>query len=267
MALLMKGFEKYRDLMYNKERIERILEILKESGSVSVNELSDIFHVSGATIRSDLAKMDSAGMVTRTHGGAILNSQIIRETLLNERVNNDKKQLIAKEALRFIHERDIILLDTGTTMSALAQALVQSDIEELTVFSNDLDVIRILEEKEHFSLTLFAGKVRNGFHYCYGAEMLSELANYHFTTLFLAASAIHRDHGLTTENSDLARIKSAMVSAADRVILLADSSKVGGVHLRKFASLSDIDLLIMDHEIDPENEKMLQNKIRNLIFV
>ena len=253
--------------MYNKERIEKILELLKEKGSVSVNELSDLFHVSGATIRSDLAKMDSAGIATRTHGGAILNSAVIRETLLNERVHNDQKQMIAREALHFIHERDIILLDTGTTMTALAQALARSEFEELTVFSNDLDVIRILEEKEHFSLYLFAGKVRNGFHYCYGTEIQNELSNYHFTTFFLASSAIHKDYGLTTENTDLARIKSAMIKASDRVILLADSSKIGSVHLRKFASLSDIDLLIMDHDVDPETEQMLQDSFKNLILV
>ncbi len=253
--------------MYNKERIEKILEILKENGSISVNELSDLFHVSGATIRSDLAKMDSAGMVTRTHGGAILNSSTIRETLLNERVNDDKKQLIAKEALQFIHEKDVILLDTGTTMTALARALAQSGIGELTVFSNDLDVIRILEEKEHFTLSLFGGKIRNGFHYCYGDDIQSELSNYHFTTFFLATSAIHKDYGLTTENTDLARIKSAMIRASDRVILLADSSKVGSVHLRKFAALGDIDLLIMDQGITPEDEEMLQASIKNLIFV
>ena len=157
-----------------------------------------------------------------------------------------------------------ILLDTGTTMTALAQALSRSEIEELTVFSNDLDVIRILEEKERFSLTLFAGRVRNGFHYCYGGEIQNKLENYHFSTLFLAASAIHQDYGLTT---DLARIESEMIRASDRVILLADSSMIGGVHLRKFASLSDIDLLIMDHGIDPENERMLRESVKNLILV
>ena len=253
--------------MYNKERIVRILDILKEKGSISVNELSDMFQVSGATIRSDLARMDKAGLITRTHGGAMVNSSLRRETLLTERLHDDKKQLIAQNALQFVHEHDIILMDTGTTMVALAEALVRSSFEELTVFSNDIDVIRILEEKERFSLTLFGGKVRSRFHYCYGPEILNELSNCHFTTLFLAASAIHGVYGLTTENTDLARIKSEMIMASDNVILLADSSKLGNVHLRKFASLSDVDTLVMDRDITPEYEAALRASIKNVVLV
>ena len=253
--------------MYNKERIERIFDILKENGSISVNELSDIFQVSGATIRSDLAKMEKTGLITRTHGGAMMNSSLLRETLLTERVHDDKKRLIAQNALRFVHERDILLLDTGTTMVAFAEALAQSSFEELSVFSNDLDVIRILEEKEHFSLTLLGGKVRSRFHYCYGPEIQNELSNYHFTSLFLAASAIHEFYGLTTENTDLAYIKSRMIKASGNVILLSDSSKIGNVHLRKFASLEDVDTLIMDKNLTPEAEKMLRSSIKNLVLV
>ena len=79
------------------------------------------------------------------------------------RIHDDRKKLIAQKALEYVHERDIILLDTGTTMVAFAEALAKSSIEELSVYSNDLDVIRILEEKEKFSLTLLGGKVRNRF--------------------------------------------------------------------------------------------------------
>ena len=82
--------------MYNKERIERIFDLLKEKGSISVNELSVLFQVSGATIRSDLAKMEKAGLITRAHGGAMANSSLYRETLLTERIHDDRKKLIAQ---------------------------------------------------------------------------------------------------------------------------------------------------------------------------
>ena len=253
--------------MYNKERIERIFDLLKEKGSISVNELSVLFQVSGATIRSDLAKMEKAGLITRAHGGAMANSSLYRETLLTERIHDGRKKLIAQRALEYVHERDIILLDTGTTMVAFAEALAKSSIEELSVYSNDLDVIRILEEKEKFSLTLLGGKVRNRFHYCYGPEIQNELSNFHFTSLFLAASAIHEVYGLTTENTDLAGIKRSMIKASADIILLSDSSKIGNVHLRKFASLSDVDTLIMDQNLTAEEEQMLSSSVRNLILV
>ena len=253
--------------MYNKERIERIFDLLKEKGSISVNELSVLFQVSGATIRSDLAKMEKAGLITRAHGGAMANSSLYRETLLTERIHDDRKKLIAQKALEYVHERDIILVDTGTTMVAFAEALAKSSIEELSVYSNDLDVIRILEEKEKFSLTLLGGKVRNRFHYCYGPEIQNELSNFHFTSMFLAASAIHEVYGLTTENTDLAGIKRSMIKASADIILLLDSSKIGNVHLRKFASLSDVDTLIMDQNLTAEEEQMLSSSVRNLVLV
>lgn len=253
--------------MYNKERIEHILEIVKKKRSVSVNELADRFGVSGATIRADLVKMDKAGLLTRTHGGAVTKLSVLREPLLTERAQDDKKRMIAAAALEFIHERDMILIDTGTTMTALAQAIADSPIEELTVYSNDLDVIRTLESKEHFTLSLFGGRVRNGFHYCCGGEILNELSNYHFNTLFLAASAFHETCGLTTENPDLARIKTAMIRAAANVILLADSSKAGSVHLRKFADLTDIDTLITDRALSRDYKQTLEQQIPTLITV
>ena len=217
--------------------------------------------------RSDLTKLGSAGLVPRTHGGAIMASHVLREPSIVERAHDDKKRLIAEKALEFVHERDIILIDTGTTMVAFAQALARSDINELTVFSNDLDVIRTLEEKEHFTLSLPGGKVRNGFHYCYGDEIRNELSNCRFSTLFLAASAIHPVYGLTTENPELARIKSEMIIASVNVILLADSSKVGNIHFRKFASLSDADTLIMDRNLSPDEEKLLSASVRELLLV
>ena len=74
-------------------------------------------------------------------------------------------------------------------------------------------------------------------------------------------------YGLTTENTDLAGIKRSMIKASADIILLSDSSKIGNVHLRKFASLSDVDTLIMDQNLTAEEEQMLSASVRNLILV
>ena len=91
-----------KDTLYNKERHKKILDIIHEQSSVSVNYLSDFFQVSTTTIRSDLTKLESEGELTRTHGGAILNPTGRREPLMNERFNEDQKQRIAAKAIELI---------------------------------------------------------------------------------------------------------------------------------------------------------------------
>lgn len=254
-------------VLYNKERMEQILQIVKESGSVSVNELASRFRVSGATIRSDLTKLENSGAVTRTHGGVMLSSGLLRESKPTDRLHDAQKRAVAERALDYIQNGDVILLDTGTTMVSLARAIARSRIEELTVFTNDLDVARILEGKERFTLCLLGGRVRNGFHYCYSPEMLLELSGCHFHKLFLATSAIHLEHGLTTENPDLAQIKQGMIRASGQVILLTDATKFDQIHLKKFADLADLSVVIVDKALPSATEEALRRTVGEVILV
>ena len=178
-----------------------------------------------------------------------------------------EKERIALKAVTLISENDTILIDTGTTMHALAGALAASQLTHLRVYSNDLDVLRILEEKESFELHLMGGVIRNGFHYTAGNQVIAELGNYHFGKMFLATSAISLESGLTTANSDLAAIKAAMISASEQVILLTDSSKMHHVLFQRFADLEAIDTLITDSGLAGEDAAALGGRIRSLIIV
>lgn len=253
-------------ILFNKERRQKILDIIHRGGSVNVNDLAAYFHVTPATIRADLSHLEAEGALVRTHGGAIANIPNRREPRINERYNEEKKNRIADKAVELVEERDILLLDTGTTMVSFAKALVNSPITELTVYSNDIDVIRILEEKESFSLHLFAGKMRNGYHYCYGSLMSQFLQNCHFNRLFLSSSAVSVEHGLTTANPELAQIKKEMIASSDEIILLVDSSKLHHVDFQKFADLKQVDVLVMDSEITEEDSNVLETSVKNMIL-
>lgn len=253
--------------LYTAQRRNEILKILREQGSVSVNQLADQFQVSGTTIRLDLTALEKTGAIARTHGGAVLGSIIEREPLIQERKNNEEKERIAQKAVSFIGENDTILIDTGTTMQALASALLESDITRLAVYSNDLDVLRALEEKEYFELHLLGGVIRNGFHYTGGNQVITELGNYHFKKMFLATSAISPEHGLTTANPELAAMKAAMISASEKVFLLTDSSKMHHVLLRRFADLDAVDTLITDNGLEEEDAEVLGKMVKTLVIV
>ncbi len=252
--------------LFNKERQQKILELMHRDGSVNVNSLAERFQVTAATIRADLNHLEAEGALTRTHGGAIAIISNRREPRMNERHNEEKKNRIAEKALESVEEGDILLLDTGTSMVSFAKALVSSPIKELTVFSNDIDVIRILEEKEGFSLHLLAGKIRNGYHYCYGSQISQTLKDCHFNKLFLSSSAVSISHGLTTANPELAQIKREMISASDEIILLVDSSKLHHVDFQKFADIKQIDMIVMDSELTEEDKYLLENAVKKLVL-
>jgi DeoR/GlpR family transcriptional regulator of sugar metabolism len=252
--------------LYTTQRRNEIVRILREQGSVSVNQLAERFGVSGTTIRLDLTALESEGAVSRTHGGALLSSLAEIEPLIPERRNDNEKNIIARKAVSFIDEHDTILVDTGTTMLALAKALVRSELTHITVYSNDLDVIRTLEEKSGFELHLLGGTIRNGFHYTFGDQLNTGLDNYHFKKLFLATSAISLEKGLTTANSDLAAIKSKMIAISDEILLLTDSSKMHHVAFRHFADLSSVDTLITDGGVSDNDAIALRQAVKNLVI-
>ena len=255
--------------LFTEERQDEIINLLKERKSVTVQNLSDYFGVSGATIRTDLSVLEKKGCLRRTHGGAVLPKSVetyLQELGIHERSHFQEKKAIAEAALKYVSSHETILIDNGTTISAFCTALAGSSLSGLTVYSNDLYGMQILESKENCELHLIGGCIRSGFHYTYGQQVLDELGSYHFKKLFLATSAVSAD-GLTTVNSDLAAVKRAMINASEEVILLADSSKFGQVGFQKFADLSQVDLLITDSGIRKKDQKALLKKISRVITV
>ena len=255
--------------LFTEERQDEIINLLKERKSVTVQNLSDYFGVSGATIRMDLSVLEKKGCLRRTHGGAVLPKSVetyLQELGIHERSHFQEKKAIAEAALQYVSSHETILIDNGTTISAFCTALAGSSLSGLTVYSNDLYGMQILESKENCELHLIGGCIRSGFHYTYGQQVLDELGSYHFKKLFLATSAVSAD-GLTTVNSDLAAVKRAMINASEEVILLADSSKIGQVGFQKFADLSQVDLLITDSGIRKKDQKALLKKISRVITV
>ena len=254
--------------LFTEERRDEIVRLINEKKSMSVQEMARQFHVSGTTIRTDLSALEEKGYLRRTHGGAVLPSSAVpflREPGIQERAHFKEKQEIAEAALRFVEPYETILIDNGTTMAAFDNALVTSSLNGLTIYSNDLNGMQILEAKESFELRLIGGRIRSGFHYTYGAEVLEELHGYHFRKLFLATSALSKE-GLTTASSDLCAVKRAMIASAEQVILLTDSSKIGEIGFQKFADLSDIDILITDSGISEDALKKLRKQIPEVVI-
>ena len=236
--------------MLAQVRQQAIAELVHKMGNITVNDLCTKFNVSPATIRNDLRSLESRSIIKRTHGGAISTSKMVYElsTVQKEVQCIDEKRAIAQAAMEFIQEGDAIALDSGTTRFELARLL--TNIKNLTVVTNDLQIASWLEQNSSVNIMLAGGQVRRNFRCTTGQSALDMLAMLHVDKAFIAVNGVSIKNGLTTPAMDMAYIKKQMIDSADKVILLADSSKIGRTAFVTYSPVSVLDVMITDEHAD-----------------
>ncbi|AOZ93463.1 DeoR/GlpR family DNA-binding transcription regulator [Paenibacillus crassostreae] len=235
------------------KRHEKIMEALISGQEVTVVELSEMLQVTGKTVREDLDKLESMGLLTRVHGGAILaqNDQfgILTSKGVTEKHSQEKVQ-IAQHALQYIEQGDIIALDGGSTTLEIAKRL---DNQPLTVITNDLFIINELTRKDQIMLVVPGGsRVRNVLVNEDAPRMISEL-NIH--KAFISATAIHPEFGLSIYTGDLVPLKKAFIQTAQQVYGVVDHIKFGQFALRTFATCAEMDVIITDSGLPEQMAK------------
>ena len=241
------------------ERHKSIIKMVKNTGTLSVSDLSRELSVSEITIRRDLDKLSRDGLLKRTRGGAasIEENNLCDLGFFERRTSNpEKKMAIARAALEFISEGDSLFMDASTTCLALADALEEGC--SLSVLTNGLHTALKLSEKPGVTCVMLGGTVRVQNYSTVGPATISDAARYSVDKVFLSARAV--DRGLQTyEASELdASIKQAMVERGKEVILLADSSKLDKVSLIPALNPSRLNVFITDKEVPAEYLRALR---------
>lgn len=245
--------------MFAQERRDHIISYLKEKKRIEVKELEEIFQVSGATLRTDLRTLEQEGKLVRTHGGALLkDDEIQKEDNLISRKCNPQKRAIAREAKRYINERETIILDSGSTTLELAREL--KDAKDLKIITNDLQIALKLQENPWIDLYLVGGRVRNRFRLTHGAIGLDFLKGIAANKVFLSPNALSVFDGATTSNEEMQAIKQAMIRASAEAYMLCESSKIGKRSFCKFASLSEFEMMFTDEGISKREKETLESK-------
>ncbi|KUL33666.1 D-beta-D-heptose 1-phosphate adenosyltransferase [Streptomyces sp. NRRL F-4489] len=242
--------------MYAPERQQEILRLARESGRVDVLSLAEEFQVTAETVRRDLKALDRAGLVRRVHGGAIPAGRLDFEPDLAERdaVAADEKRRIARAALAELPGGEgpgSVILDAGTTAARLAAEIPLE--AELTVVTHGLPVAARLADHPGLTLHLVGGRIRHRTRAAVDDWALRAYREINADVLFLAANGFSLDGGLTTPDLAEAAVKRAMIAAARRVVLLADSAKSGQRHFARFGELTDVDVLITDTGLSPQD--------------
>ncbi|WP_153978123.1 MULTISPECIES: DeoR/GlpR family DNA-binding transcription regulator [Paenibacillus] len=245
--------------MLAAERYDRIVEMVNESGSMRVSELSDRCRVTEETIRRDLDRLEQAGRLKRSHGGAvsIKDDQPEIPYRVRETTHAEEKKRIAQAALAMIHPGDRILLDASTTAGYMAANM--PDIP-LTVLTNSIQVATELSSKDKIEVISTGGQLAQRSLSFVGPLAERSLETYHVDKLFLSCKGVHLDGGGISESNELqARLKQKMVGISDQVILLADASKFGVRAFARVTGLNAVHAVILNEQLDDDLMKRLKD--------
>jgi DeoR family transcriptional regulator, aga operon transcriptional repressor len=236
-------------------RQERISALVEEQGFVRVSDLSVRFGVSTVTVRTDLQSLESHGRVRRIRGGAmppgIQRSEQPFEVAEHDLAN--EKAAIGACAAALVADGDTVLLDVGTTTTAIARALVaRADLRDVTVVTNGLTVALVLERAwPRISVVVTGGTLRPLQHSLVNPLGTVLLDGLNASIAFLGCNGVDAAGGVTNVNLPEAEVKKRMLKAAARRVVLADGSKIGRVELAHLCPVEDIHLVITGESADP----------------
>jgi len=234
------------------ERKDKILDIIHQKGRVTVDELVQMFEVSGATIRRDLEFLERQGLITRAHGGAISKRRVALEPDYFEEKQRflKEKKRIAHEAAKLVEEGEVIFLEASTTVLQMANFI--TDKRSLTVVTNSLEIAQELRRGEGINLIVIGGTLRKRTNSLIGPLAELSLSQIRFDKAFIGISALEPSLGVTTPTLEEAQTKKEIVKAADQIIALSDRSKFGEQNFAFVMPVEKIDILITDSGISSE---------------
>ncbi|MCL4517414.1 MAG: DeoR/GlpR family DNA-binding transcription regulator [Firmicutes bacterium] len=244
-------------VLFPEERRQKILALLEQRTSMTVGELAAGLLVSEATVRRDLDDLQRAGLVRRTHGGAMLAVATRFEPSFREK--EDKyirdKEAIGARAATLVRDGETIILDAGTTTLQVARNL--RDCREVVVITNATNFHQELANNPGIEVILVGGTARANTFATVGPIAQQVLAGFHADKVFLAGNGLTIQHGLTTPNLLEAYTKRAMVDAAREIIVVLDHSKFNKVTATTVIPVGRIDKLVTDQKAPPEMLKEL----------
>ena len=231
--------------MLEEERLNHILEYLRQSQTATVQALSKRLYASEATVRRDLNELARRGMVKRLHGGAALLDTAARELPLyvRQQQNAAAKHAMAAQAAQYLRDGQVIFLDASSTVMYLVKYL--ENFENLTVITNGIQTAQELQRFHHRT-------------YCTGGLMLHQsgayvgehaadfLRRFNADLCFFSSQGLSEDGWITDDSGEETHIRRVMLEQSRKKIFLCDRSKVGQVYACNLCKLDRVDVFITD---------------------
>src|SRR5690625_3692609 len=229
-------------------RRERIIDILKTKDYAEISYLSQKFQVSEMTIRRDIERLVKADKVSKVYGGVRLKEFDEREfeDPIEERksTNTKEKQAIAREALNFIEDGDVIAFDASTTAYELSRVIKFK--KNVTVVTNNINIAIELADDSDITVILLGGFLRKTSLTLIGSSIPKYLESIYIDKAFISSKALNYNDGVTDSLMDEGEAKQAIIQRTNQLFFLADHSKINTLAFFKVCPANQIDTLITD---------------------
>lgn len=246
----------------SQDRQNKILLLLKESGTVSIGEIAERFAVSEMTVRRVLYKLADAGLVIRTPGGAMVApSGSMERTFLERSANmSGAKDALGRAAAGLVHDGETVVLDSGTTTRCIARYLASK--RNLVVVTTSLAVLEELAGSAGVQVRLTGGAYRRSSHDLSGNAVIESLGDINADKVFFGAAALSFRKGVMNYDADMPR---AFLHAGKQRILAMDSSKLGLEAVYRLCPVESCDLVITDSGVKPADLARLRKLTKVLV--
>lgn len=253
--------------MLAAERKLRIVDLVKQKRVMSVMDLAKEFQVSEATVRRDLADIETEGLLRRTRGGVVVDRGANIEPSFVQRAEQqvEQKMRIGARAASLVEDGDHIILDSGTTTLYIARNLVSRS--NVTVVTNDINVAAELRDAPGVTVVVAGGVLTKSSFMLNGYFTDAMLKSVHVQKAFVAAPAFHPKHGITHAQAELVPAKQAMIEAAQEVIAVMDDTKLGKLTLHSVAPVSAVHTLITGVEASESHVRQFRDAGVNVMTV
>lgn len=230
-----------------RTRREQILQVLQERGEIRIDDLTGQFGVSPATARRDLRLLERQGQAIRRHGGAMTPASSLYEASYRDRERTFilQKRRIALAAAALVTDAQTIALTGGTTTTAVARALRH---RQVVIVTNAVNIAMELAREPHIRVHLTGGRMRGPSYELVGAAAAQALQGLNVDVAFIGVNGVSVERGLTTVNEEEAEVNRAMAYAAQRVVVVADHSKLGKTTLVQICPIDVVGVLVTDRE-------------------
>ena len=246
--------------MLASQRKQQILKLLATEKQVMSGELSQHFKVSEDSIRRDLRELAAEGKLQRVHGGALPISAAIAPIENRKSVQVISKQAVARQAAMLIQPGQVVIVDGGTTTTAMI-AWLPTDLA-CTVVTHSPGIAVALVEHPQIEVILLGGKLFKHSVVAVGADTLAAMARINADLFFMGVTGVHPQAGFTTGDYEEAGIKRALAARAAETVVMASAEKLNSASTFAIGELNLASTLIVDSSLDAAlSQRLAQNGV------
>ena len=258
--------------MLETQRHSLILDLLDEKRVVTVRELTTVLNSSEATIRRDLNKLNEQGLLLKVHGGAESKRSKVKMLrphlegsafLADVEKNVEQKRAIAERAVELCEDGDSIIINGGSSTYMMTEFLAR---RQMNILTNSVPLALELLNTSDNRVTLPGGELYRKQNIVLSAFDHDTIQHYHGTLMFMGTPGIG-DYGLMESDPLLVRAELKLIKQADKLVVLADSSKIGARSNMIVCPLQDVDILITDKGIHKKDLAMFKREGIEVIVV